>query len=152
MPQPQPQPQPCGIRAAFATYTTAHGNARFLTHWARPGIELATSWFLVGFISPAPQGELLFCAFLSWRINFLVVVLFKSFFGYILEILRFFWYILENSPLSCIYYKYFLQVCILSFYSLYIVFWRSEFLILMKSTLLIFPFMDCTFGIVQKYH
>ena len=33
------------------TYTTARGNARSLTHWARPGIEPATSWFLVGFIN-----------------------------------------------------------------------------------------------------
>ena len=33
-----------------ATYTTAHGNARSLTHWARPGIEPAISWFLVGFL------------------------------------------------------------------------------------------------------
>jgi len=38
------------------TYTrahgnTAHGNAGSLTHWARPGIGPATSWFLVRFIS-----------------------------------------------------------------------------------------------------
>ena len=30
-------------------YTTAHGNARSFTHWARPGIEPASSWILVGF-------------------------------------------------------------------------------------------------------
>ena len=36
-----------GIRAASATYTTAHGNAVSLTHWARPEIEPTTSWFLV---------------------------------------------------------------------------------------------------------
>ena len=30
---------------------TAHGNAGSLTHWARPGIESATSWFLVGFVN-----------------------------------------------------------------------------------------------------
>ena len=46
-----PQPQQCGIRATSATYTTAHGNAGSLTHWARPGIEPATSWFLVGFVN-----------------------------------------------------------------------------------------------------
>ena len=39
-------------------YTTAHGNARYLTHWARPGIESATSWFLVGFVSSAPWRKL----------------------------------------------------------------------------------------------
>ena len=40
------------------TYTTAHGNAGSLTHWARPGIKPPTSRFLVGFVSPAPQQEL----------------------------------------------------------------------------------------------
>ena len=46
-----PEPQQCGIRATSVTYTTAHGNARSLTHWARPWIEPATSWFLVRFVS-----------------------------------------------------------------------------------------------------
>ena len=40
-----------GIPAASANYTTARDNARSLTHWARPGIEPATSWFLVGFVN-----------------------------------------------------------------------------------------------------
>ena len=40
------------------TYTTAHDNARSLTHWARPGSEPATSWFLIGFTSAAPWLEL----------------------------------------------------------------------------------------------
>ena len=54
------QPQQRQIQAKSATYTTAHGNARSLTHWARPGIEPKTSLFLVGFISSAPWWELLF--------------------------------------------------------------------------------------------
>ena len=54
-----PQPQQLGIQAMSATYTTAHGNAGSLTHGARPGMELATSWFLVGFLSAAPQRALL---------------------------------------------------------------------------------------------
>ena len=33
------------------TYTAAHGNAGSLTHWARPRMEPATSWFLVGFVN-----------------------------------------------------------------------------------------------------
>ena len=43
-----------------ATYTTAHGNgnARALTHCAGSGIKPTTSWFLVGFVSAAPQCEL----------------------------------------------------------------------------------------------
>ena len=54
-----PQPQQWQIQATSVTYTTDHGNTGSLTHWARPGIELTTSWFLVGFVSTAPQWELL---------------------------------------------------------------------------------------------
>ena len=50
--------QQCRVWAASATYATAHGSARFLTHWARPGIEPTTSWFLVGFVSSEPWQEL----------------------------------------------------------------------------------------------
>ena len=39
------------IRVTSATYTTAHGNIGSLTHWARPGIEPTTSWFLAGFVN-----------------------------------------------------------------------------------------------------
>ena len=39
-------------------YTTAHGNAGSLTYRVRPGIEPATSRFLVGFVSTAPGQEL----------------------------------------------------------------------------------------------
>src|SRR5512137_2236721 len=49
--RPTPEPQQRGIRAASATYTTAHGNAGSLTHRARAGTEPATSWFLVGFVN-----------------------------------------------------------------------------------------------------
>ena len=38
-------------------YTTAHGNAGSLTHWARPGIKPKSSWILVWFISVEPQWE-----------------------------------------------------------------------------------------------
>ena len=41
------------------TYTTAHGHTGSLIHWVRPGIEPATSWFLVRFISSVPWWELL---------------------------------------------------------------------------------------------
>ena len=40
------------------TYTTAHGNAGFLTHWMRPGIEPMSWWILVGFVTAEPQWEL----------------------------------------------------------------------------------------------
>ena len=54
-----PQPHQRGIWATSVAYITAHGNARSLTHWARPGIEPATSWFLVRFVSAVPVWELL---------------------------------------------------------------------------------------------
>ena len=48
---PMPQPQQWRIQAVSVTYTPAHSNARSLTHWARPGIEPASSWILVGFFN-----------------------------------------------------------------------------------------------------
>ena len=56
--QPTPQSQQRQIQATSVTYTTAHGNAGSLTHGARPGIEPATSWFLVGSVSTEPRREL----------------------------------------------------------------------------------------------
>jgi len=53
-----PQPQQHQIRATSATYTTAHSNARSLTHGARPGIEPASSWILVGAQPTEPRWEL----------------------------------------------------------------------------------------------
>ena len=49
--QPTPQPQQCQIQVVSSTYTTAHGNTRSLTHWARSGIEPASSWILLGFLT-----------------------------------------------------------------------------------------------------
>ena len=59
------------------TCTTAHGKAGSSTHWVRPGVQPATSWFLVGFVSAAPQWELRILKFLIlktlvwilWRTN-----------------------------------------------------------------------------------
>ena len=53
---PTPQPQQSGIQAASATYTMAMPNP--LTHWARPRVELASSWMLVGFSITEPPWEL----------------------------------------------------------------------------------------------
>ena len=55
---PIPQPWQRQIRAMSATYTTAHSNARSLTHWTRPGMEPASSWIRVGFVSTEPWREL----------------------------------------------------------------------------------------------
>ena len=46
---PTPQPQQCRIWSKSVTYTTAHGNARSLTHWGRPGIKPTSLWMLVEF-------------------------------------------------------------------------------------------------------
>ena len=54
-----PVPQQCQIPAVMATYTAAHINTRTLTQRARPGVEPATSWFLVRFGSDSPWHELL---------------------------------------------------------------------------------------------
>ena len=54
---PTLQPQWTQIWATSETYTTAHGNTVYLTHWARPGIEPTSSWIQAGFISTAPQWE-----------------------------------------------------------------------------------------------
>ena len=47
------------------TYTTAHGSARSLTHWARLGIEPISSGILVRFISAEPWWELQIYSFLK---------------------------------------------------------------------------------------
>ena len=58
VPRPMPQPQPHQSQAMSATYTTAHSNAGSFTHWVRPGIEPASPWILVRYVSAAPQCEL----------------------------------------------------------------------------------------------
>ena len=54
----EPQPQQRGTKATSVTYTTSHGNARPLTHRARPGIEPMSSWILVRFVTTEPRWEL----------------------------------------------------------------------------------------------
>ena len=46
------------IRATSASYTTAQGHIRSLTHWAWPGIEPVSSWIRVRFVSTEPRWEL----------------------------------------------------------------------------------------------
>ena len=65
------QPQECWIQAKSATYTTAHGNTGSLTHWARPGIEAATSWFLVRFVSAVPEQEFPYSTNSYWESSLL---------------------------------------------------------------------------------
>ena len=53
--------------SCICDFTTAYGNAGSLSHWERPGIKPATSWFLVGLVSTMPQRELQI--FHSYKIN-----------------------------------------------------------------------------------
>ena len=55
---PMPQPQQLGVWATSVTYNVSHGNARFLTHWVRPGNEPEPSWILVGSLTTEPWREL----------------------------------------------------------------------------------------------
>ena len=64
--RPMPQPQQHRIQASSVTYTTAQGNAKSLTHWARPRIRPMSSWMLVKFISTAPHQELHNSFFQKW--------------------------------------------------------------------------------------
>ena len=63
------QPQQHGIRATSGSYTPAHSNSRSLTHRAGPGIQPASSWILVRFITEERQLELP-----SMSLNFLIVL------------------------------------------------------------------------------
>ena len=53
-----PQPQPYQIWAVSVTHTTSQGNAGSLNHRAKLGIEPASSWMLVRFVSTESQWEL----------------------------------------------------------------------------------------------
>ena len=53
------------IQDKSATYTTAHSNARSLTHAARPGIEPVSSRMLVRFTFTVPGWELPECGHLQ---------------------------------------------------------------------------------------
>ena len=60
------------------TYTTAQGNAGSSTQCSRPGMEPASSWLLVGFVTAKPRRELPY-GFLSFLFSFLPSSLFLSF-------------------------------------------------------------------------
>ena len=60
------------------TYTTAHGTAESLTHWAGPEIEPA-SWLLIRLVSTEPQWQLLLPVFLLGYLS-LIIDLWEGFF------------------------------------------------------------------------
>ena len=57
--------RPAYATATSVTYTTAHGNNGTLTYWARTGIELASPWLLVGFVTTELQQKLPFLNILN---------------------------------------------------------------------------------------
>ena len=95
-----PQPQTCQIQAMSAVCTSAHSNARSLTHWAGPGTEPTSSRIPVRFITTEPRWELWWsCGF---RISFGWCGI-SHWFGYIASCL---W--AWNEPnLIVVYYPYF---------------------------------------------
>ena len=48
---PTPQPQQLGIWGRSVTHPTAHCNTGSWTHWLGPGIDPASSWMPVGFVT-----------------------------------------------------------------------------------------------------
>ena len=56
--RPMPWPEQSQIQAVLWPTPAACSNSVSLTHWARPGIKLASSWMLVRFITTEPQQEL----------------------------------------------------------------------------------------------
>ena len=78
-------------------YTTPQGSAGYLIYWAGPGVEPASSWILVGFITPESQWELpdylvlirsFFSSFLNscWNSYFWIFILI-----YIFNFINFSW-------------------------------------------------------------
>ena len=55
------------IWAVSATYTAGQGNAGSLTHWAGPGIELASSWLLVEFVTMSHSGNFRYESFFFFK-------------------------------------------------------------------------------------
>ena len=67
---PTPQLQQCQFPAMSATYPVAHSNLGSLTHWVGSGIEPASFWILVRFITDSWALQFLGTAF-----NFLMAIL-----------------------------------------------------------------------------
>ena len=63
---PIPWPQQFRIRAASATYTTAHSTTGSSMHWAGPGIEPSSSQILVRSVIAEPQRTLHFFFLVSF--------------------------------------------------------------------------------------
>lgn len=80
-----------------------------------------------------------FCLFFNWVVCFLTTESWE--------------FIMYSGCRSFIRYRlgqYFFLACDLCFCSLTSVFQRAEFLILMKSDVSTFPFIDCTLGVTSK--
>ena len=64
------------IWAASGTYTTAHGNTRSLTHWARTEIEPVSSWMPVRFVNCwATMGSPFPCCFNTVSLSLIFAIL-----------------------------------------------------------------------------
>ena len=90
---PIPWPQQFRIRAASATYTTAHSTTGSSMHWAGPGIEPSSSQILVRSVIAEPQRTLHFFFLVSFFLNIKMIGSedippnhFLSYLGYLLKI------------------------------------------------------------------
>ena len=82
-----------GSELLSVNYTTAHGNTGSLTHWVRPGVELASSWILVG-----AQWELLYLL-LNQHLMFLLLCL-LVFSNYLHSVSNWYYLLLKESTLK----------------------------------------------------
>ena len=116
-----PQPREHRIRAVSVTYTTAHGNTRSITHWVRPGIEPASSWILVGFISAEPQWELLICNFYIWPFLYLLKNVYSNSFNvfdfqfYHLYLFKSLFLLIKFLPYYCFVFSHFTACWVIFF-------------------------------------
>ena len=77
--KPMLKPEQHQIWATSVTYTTAGGNAKCLTHWARPGMEPTASWTLrwvFNLLSHNRNLYFLFCILPCILYNFIFYFLF----------------------------------------------------------------------------
>ena len=99
---PTPQAQPRQIWATSVTYITVLGNTRSLTHWARPGITPATSWFPVRFVSAALWQELLMELLESVFYRFFFLINWKMFSYYLFKYIFYFTLLLSRVLLEVV--------------------------------------------------
>ena len=106
--QPMSQPQQCQIWALSAISITAHGNARSLTDWERPGIEPTTSGLLVSFISTVPWWQIPFFFLYSFLGQWFPVLCLPPHLFILLPLLPYYWFLCMylSFKIFCCFFKF----------------------------------------------